>query len=413
MNNNLGTLMPNCRGSVIRNPVVGLARRSFAPARPATRRTGARRCSARRIITYPLPSIRLVTSTSGGTTTTVVGTLHRDQLASVRGLTGPDGLRAERATYRPFGEQDEFAFTLAANETKGFIGERYDADAGLQYLNARYYDPKLWLFLQPDWWEVTQAGVGTNRFAYAGNDPVNLSDPGGNKSDGNGGLGPRDDPGSGFDGNYSDDDRSSLQDQHLRHPEWAYDGHNTWFNNYDDGGPNEIAGLWGRAFGFDWNIVGYGVIDGIAFVATMNSPITFHFVLPDRTLIGSVVLVAGLPGEDQPFEVWDPLRQDMMMAPMRPPLPAWNPFKNLFGKAKPAPLPGLDATGKVHGTLPSVSQLRQFSRDDLMQFRNDLQRSVQARIRSTVTHGRDRGHGQRQGAEQGLIKAIDKLLDGE
>jgi RHS repeat-associated protein len=65
-------------------------------------------------------------------------------------------------------------------ETKGFIGERYDADAGLQYLNARYYDPKLGLFLQPDWFEVTEAGVGTNRYAYAGNDPVNLRDPGGN-----------------------------------------------------------------------------------------------------------------------------------------------------------------------------------------------------------------------------------------
>lgn len=156
--------------------------RSFVPARRAARRAGARRRSARRVSTNPVPSTRLVTSTSGGTTTTVVGTLHRDQLASVRGLTGADGLRAERATYRPFGEQDEFTFTLAANETKGFIGERYDADAGLQYLNARYYDPKLGLFLQPDWWEVTQAGVGTNRFAYARNDPINKFDPKGNES---------------------------------------------------------------------------------------------------------------------------------------------------------------------------------------------------------------------------------------
>jgi len=36
------------------------------------------------------------------------------------------------------------------------------------------------MFIQPDWCEVTQAGVGTNRYAYSGNDPVNLSDPGGN-----------------------------------------------------------------------------------------------------------------------------------------------------------------------------------------------------------------------------------------
>jgi RHS repeat-associated protein len=64
-------------------------------------------------------------------------------------------------------------------ETKGWIGERYDADAGLQYLNARYYDPELSLFLQPDWFEVTKAGVGTNRFSYSFNDPVNKMDPGG------------------------------------------------------------------------------------------------------------------------------------------------------------------------------------------------------------------------------------------
>ncbi len=63
--------------------------------------------------------------------------------------------------------------------SKGWIGERYDAEAGLQYLNARYYDPDLLMFLQPDWWEVTEPGVGTNRYAYAGGDPVNGVDPGG------------------------------------------------------------------------------------------------------------------------------------------------------------------------------------------------------------------------------------------
>lgn len=52
----------------------------------------------------------------------------------------------------------------------------------MQYLNARYYDPELSLFLQPDWFEVTKAGVGTNRFSYSFNDPVNKFDPGGNQS---------------------------------------------------------------------------------------------------------------------------------------------------------------------------------------------------------------------------------------
>ena len=69
----------------------------------------------------------------------------------------------------------------ASTETKRFLGERYDADAGLPYLNARYYDPKLALFIQPDWFEVAQQGVGTNRYAYSHNDPVNKMDPGGNE----------------------------------------------------------------------------------------------------------------------------------------------------------------------------------------------------------------------------------------
>jgi RHS repeat-associated protein len=61
------------------------------------------------------------------------------------------------------------------------IGERYDGDAGLQYLNARYYDPKLAMFIQPDWWEVTKAGVGTNRYSYSFDNPVNGKDPTGHQ----------------------------------------------------------------------------------------------------------------------------------------------------------------------------------------------------------------------------------------
>ena len=59
-------------------------------------------------------------------------------------------------------------------------GEIFDPETGLQYLNARYYDPRLGMFIQPDWWEVTERGVGTNRFAYSMNDPLNKMDPNGN-----------------------------------------------------------------------------------------------------------------------------------------------------------------------------------------------------------------------------------------
>ncbi|WP_419409713.1 RHS repeat domain-containing protein [Primorskyibacter sp. 2E107] len=91
------------------------------------------------------------------------------------------GDRIEGATYRPFGKKRP-VIELAAPpvETKGWIGERNDAGAGLQYLNARYYDPELAMFIQPDWFEVTKQGLGTTRCSYSFNDPVNLRDPEGN-----------------------------------------------------------------------------------------------------------------------------------------------------------------------------------------------------------------------------------------
>lgn len=36
------------------------------------------------------------------------------------------------------------------------------------------------MFIQPDWFDPTQPGVGTNRYAYSHNDPINKIDPNGN-----------------------------------------------------------------------------------------------------------------------------------------------------------------------------------------------------------------------------------------
>jgi RHS repeat-associated protein len=107
--------------------------------------------------------------------------LHSDHLDSVRAITNSTGVVVERAVYKPFGEQTEWlSASQTAPESKGWIGERFDADAGLQYLNARYYDPVLGMFIQPDWFDVMKPGVGTNRFGYSFNDPINLADPSGN-----------------------------------------------------------------------------------------------------------------------------------------------------------------------------------------------------------------------------------------
>ena len=108
--------------------------------------------------------------------------LHRDHLATVKMVTNMAGTVTERTGYAAFGEPKPIT-----SLPKGFIGERPDVETGMLYLNARYYDPALGRFISPDDWDPTLAGVGTNRYAYAGNDPVNKSDPKGHFTDPMGG----------------------------------------------------------------------------------------------------------------------------------------------------------------------------------------------------------------------------------
>ncbi|MDQ0317913.1 hypothetical protein QO002_000051 [Pararhizobium capsulatum DSM 1112] len=42
-------------------------------------------------------------------------------------------------------------------------------------------------FISPDTMDPTMPGVGTNRYAYAGNDPISRSDPNGHQMGHNGG----------------------------------------------------------------------------------------------------------------------------------------------------------------------------------------------------------------------------------
>jgi RHS repeat-associated protein len=83
----------------------------------------------------------------------------------------------------------------------------------------------------------------------------------------------------------------------------------------------------------------------------------------------------------------------------------------MFNEAPPE-LPALDSTGKVHGELPHPKDLEKYDKDDLENLKNELKQSVKEHIRKTTEMGRDRNHGQREGAEQELIKAIEKHLSG-
>jgi RHS repeat-associated protein len=75
--------------------------------------------------------------------------------------------------YAAFGEPVPASSGGASTPPKGCIAECPDRETGLLYLNARYLDPVLGRFISADEFDPTQPGVGTNRYAYAGNDPMN------------------------------------------------------------------------------------------------------------------------------------------------------------------------------------------------------------------------------------------------
>ena len=107
---------------------------------------------------------------------------HKDNLASNRVVSymaaGPASTRHD---YGPYGKPlITNGSTILAS--KAYINQRFDPETGLQYLHNRYLDPLLGRILSPDSWDPTVAGVDINRYAYAGNDPINGSDPNGHSS---------------------------------------------------------------------------------------------------------------------------------------------------------------------------------------------------------------------------------------
>lgn len=72
--------------------------------------------------------------------------------------------------------------------------------------------------------------------------------------------------------------------------------------------------------------------------------------------------------------------------------------------------PARDASGRVHGDLPSVSDLKRYSSDDLEFILNEFENSVRYRIGNNIIYGYHEPQGRRQAQEQQLIHSIKKLL---
>ncbi|MFB8751849.1 RHS repeat-associated core domain-containing protein [Streptomyces parvulus] len=112
------------------------------------------------------PSGTLTAMTSGGASQYYL----TDVQGSVIGLIDATGKRTATYSYGPYGEART---TSGTNQPYRYTGTYLDP-SGLYKMGARYYDPQLGRFTQPD-----PSGKESNLYAYAAGDPVNRVDPSG------------------------------------------------------------------------------------------------------------------------------------------------------------------------------------------------------------------------------------------
>jgi RHS repeat-associated protein len=101
-----------------------------------------------------------------------------DHLGSVRQLVGSDNQVSLAQSYEPFGGLFESAGSGASEF--GYTGEWWDAEAGVLYLRARYYEPVVGRFVSKDLWQGDSSRPQSlNAWNYVQGNPLNFTDPSG------------------------------------------------------------------------------------------------------------------------------------------------------------------------------------------------------------------------------------------
>lgn len=115
----------------------------------------------------------------GGSNTNAVGYYyHQDNLNTSSALSGSGGSQVEVDVYYPFGRTETASPQASFQVSRRFTGQVFDAESGLYYYNARYYDPELGRFIQPDSVISDLANPQSyNRYSYCANDPLTYNDP--------------------------------------------------------------------------------------------------------------------------------------------------------------------------------------------------------------------------------------------
>ena len=120
--------------------------------------------------------VRVRTDTATGVDTPTW--LHMDHLGSAQTGTNAAGGVEWREQYTPYGTT--LTNPMSNGDQAGFTGHIKDSATGLNYMQARYYDPLIGRFLSidPVWFSPDKPQM-FNRFAYVANDPIGAIDPNG------------------------------------------------------------------------------------------------------------------------------------------------------------------------------------------------------------------------------------------
>ena len=106
---------------------------------------------------------------------------HPDHLGSSSYITNLDGEVAQHIEYVPFGE----VFVEERNNTWNtpylFNAKEFDEETGMYYYGARYYDPRLGVWMSTD--PMQEKYQGITSYCYTFNNPIRFVDPNGEEGD--------------------------------------------------------------------------------------------------------------------------------------------------------------------------------------------------------------------------------------